>query len=107
MTEIRPINWLKLAILGIIWGASFMFVTVALTGIGPLLLVASRLSLGAIFLLILAYARGVGLPRTRGAGAGTIWACAIFMGLFSNAVPFFFLSWGQQYVASGFAGVCM
>ncbi|UXX82327.1 DMT family transporter [Roseovarius pelagicus] len=104
---IRPINWLKLAILGVIWGASFMFISVALTGIGPLLLVATRISLGAVFVLILAYARGVGLPRTSGAGAGTIWICAALMGLFSNSVPFFFLSWGQQHVASGFAGVCM
>jgi drug/metabolite transporter (DMT)-like permease len=29
------------------------------------------------------------------------------MGLFSNALPFTLLSWGQTYVASGFAGVCM
>ncbi|RKF16050.1 DMT family transporter [Roseovarius spongiae] len=107
MTTIRPINWLKIATLGMIWGGSFMAVSVALTGVGPLILVAARLSLGAAFLLLLAHLRGVGLPRRRGPNAATIWFCAVLMGLFSNALPFFLLSWGQQYVASGFAGVCM
>ena len=36
MIPIRPINWLKIVILAVIWGASFMFVTIALTGVGPL-----------------------------------------------------------------------
>ncbi len=107
MPTIRPINWLKIGALGIIWGASFMLVSVALTGVGPLLLVAARLTLGAIFLVSLAYARGVGIPPVRGPGARMIWICALGMGLFTNAVPIFLLSWGQQFIASGFAGVCM
>jgi len=105
--QIRPINWLKLATLGAIWGASFMFVTVALTGVGPMVLVATRITLGAVFLLLLATVKGVGLPPLRGENAGTIWVCAAVMGLLSNVIPFLLLSWGQQYVASGFAGVCM
>ena len=31
----------------------------------------------------------------------------VFVGAFSSAVPFMLLSWGQQYVTSGFAGVSM
>lgn len=104
---IAPANWLRLIALGAIWGASFMFVTVALEGFGPHMVVAARLSLGAVLLLVIAKARGVGLPARSGENAGLIWLCAAAMGLFSNAVPFFLLSWGQQYVASGFAGVCM
>ena len=104
---IRPVNWLKLAFLGVIWGASFMGVEVALRGVGPLFLVATRITLGAVFLLILAYGRGVGLPPRRGENAGKIWASVLIMALFTNAIPFFLLSWGQLYVASGFAGVSM
>ncbi|WP_120500855.1 DMT family transporter [Roseovarius sp. EL26] len=107
MQDFAPINWLKLAILGIIWGASFMFVTVALQGTGPLFLVATRLCLGAVLLLGLAYAKGPGLPARRGKNAGKIWIFITGMALFSNAVPFVLLSWGQLSVASGFAGVCM
>ncbi len=105
--EISPINWLRLAILGVIWGASFMFVTIALTGVGPLVLVATRLTLGAIFLVILSCVMGSGLPPRRGPNAIRIWLFALVLALFSNAAPFALLSWGQQVVASGFAGVCM
>ena len=107
MSTITPVNWLRLAALGIIWGASFMFISIALEGVPPRLVVAARLALGAVLLLVLAHARGVGLPPLRGPRAGLIWLSALGMGVFSNAAPFFLLSWGQQHVASGFAGVCM
>lgn len=107
MPEFARINWLRIVILGVIWGVSFMFVTVALTGVGPLFLVATRISLGAVFLLILAYVKGPGLPAIRGENGWIIWLFALAMGLFSNVIPFALLSWGQLSVASGFAGVCM
>ncbi len=107
MTGISTTNWLRLITLGMIWGASFMFVTLALEGVGPLTVVTARLCLGALFLLVLTMALGSGLPRISGAGAGKLWGFILAMAIFSNAVPFAFLSWGQQVVASGFAGVCM
>ena len=107
MTPINPVNWLKLAILGVIWGASFMFVTVALTGVGPLTVASIRLTLGAVLLVVLCLIRGIGLPSLSQENGGKIWMFAIVMGLFSNIVPFSLLSWAQLSVASGFAGVCM
>ncbi|MGK7755629.1 MULTISPECIES: DMT family transporter [unclassified Roseovarius] len=104
---VGPLNWLRLCALGMIWGASFMAVSVALEGVGPLTVVAVRLCLGALFLLVLCRAMGRGLPPRRGPQAGRLWMFILAMGLFSNALPFFLLSWGQQVVASGFAGVCM
>ncbi|WP_085806243.1 DMT family transporter [Roseovarius albus] len=107
MQTIAPINWIKLAILGVIWGASFMFVTIALEGTGPLFLVATRLCLGAAFLLMIIRAKGVSLPARKGENAGKIWVFILCMALLSNALPFALLSWAQESVASGFAGVCM
>ncbi|MBZ8118196.1 DMT family transporter [Roseovarius sp. LXJ103] len=107
MTPPTALNWLFLVSLGLIWGASFMFVTIALEGVGPFMLVACRLCMGALLLLGIAYVRGTGLPPMRGEGAGIIWLCVLAMGVLSNALPFFLLGWGQQHVASGFAGVCM
>lgn len=104
---IAPANWARLIALGAMFGAAFMFVTVALQGVGPHVLVVARLSLGAGLLLIITMIRGARLPSLSGPNAGLIWLSALGMALFSNAVPFFLLSWGQQYVASGFAGVCM
>ncbi|MEL7256006.1 MAG: DMT family transporter [Pseudomonadota bacterium] len=107
MTDIAPINWLRISALGVIWGAAFMSTTVALEGTGPLTLVAVRLCLGAVLLLTINLARGKSVPSFRAPAAGRLWMFIFAMAMLSNAVPFAFLSWGQQFVASGFAGVCM
>jgi drug/metabolite transporter (DMT)-like permease len=104
---IAPVNWLRLIVLGAMFGAAFMFVRVALDGVGPHMVVAARLSLGAVLLLVITVVRGARLPSLSGPNARVIWLSALGMALFSNAVPFFLLSWGQQYAPSSFAGVCM
>ncbi len=105
--EAGLINWLRLGALGIIWGSSFMAVTVAIRDVGPLGVAAGRISLGAVVLLGLTYALGYGLPKIRGREGRMIWLAALGFGFFSMTLPFFLLSWGQAYVASGFAGVTM
>ncbi|MFV1593989.1 DMT family transporter [Phaeobacter sp. JH20_36] len=100
-------NWAKLLFLGVIWGASFMAVSLALRGFAPLTIAALRISIGAACLLAAVYAMGIGLPTLRNRDGRIIWTCAAGMGLFTNALPFTLLSWGQTFVASGFAGVCM
>lgn len=100
-------NWAKLLFLGVIWGASFMAVSLALRGFPPMTIAALRISIGALCLLGVLYAMGIALPTLRSREGRLIWACALGMGFFSNALPFSLLSWGQTHVASGFAGVCM
>ncbi|SHI68518.1 Permease of the drug/metabolite transporter (DMT) superfamily [Shimia gijangensis] len=100
-------NWIKLLSLGVIWGASFMSVSLALQDFGPLTIAAMRITLGALALYFVLRISGISLPNMRHAEGRRIWAFAILMGFFSNAMPFTLLSWGQKYVASGFAGVCM
>lgn len=100
-------NWIRLCLLGLIWGASFLSVSVALRDFGPLMVAATRITLAAGILLVVARVRGVGLPRFSSVNGGWIWLAALVIALASNAVPFALLSWGQQNVASGFAGVCM
>ena len=101
------INWLRLISLGIIWGSSFMAVSVAVKSVGPLTVASGRIFLGAVLLLLLARFRRQSLSSFREPDAPKIWAAALGLGFFSMALPFFLLSWGQQYVASGFAGVTM
>jgi drug/metabolite transporter (DMT)-like permease len=101
------LNWIKLLALGLIWGASFMFISVALRDLGPLTIVAWRVGLGALVLLAILRMRRIGLPSLSNRNGRLVWASAVAMGFFSSALPFAMLSWGQKYVASGFAGVCM
>ena len=49
------INWLILITLGVIWGASFLGVELALTEFGPITLAAGRVSAAALILLCLLY----------------------------------------------------
>lgn len=107
MQEISALNWLRICALGVIWGASFMFVSVALTGAGPLFVAAVRIVLGAGFLLCLLWLKRRRLPAIRGSGGARIWGFSLIIALFSNVFPFILLSWALQSVASGFAGVCM
>ncbi len=101
------INWIRLIALGIIWGASFMAVSVAVKSVGPLSVAAWRIGIGAVLLLILIRIRKIPLPQISANNGKLIWAFAAGFGFFSMALPFFLLSWGQQHVASGFAGVTM
>ena len=101
------INWLILITLGVIWGASFLGVELALTGFGPITLAAGRVSAAALILLVITFVYGDGLPRFQTAIDRRIWLHSLGMALFTNAIPFCLLSWGQQVVTSGFAGISM
>lgn len=96
-----PGNWLSILALGLIWGGTFMVVTIALEGYGPVTVATARTTLGAVSLIALVQATGRTWPG-RGTGSYVIWG-----GLLSTAIPFTLLSWGQQYVPSAFAGLSM
>lgn len=96
-------DWLSIGFLGLVWGGTFMTVSIALEGYGPLTVATARTTLGALALLGLCQLTGqdVRLKDRQ------TWAYVIPIGLLSTAIPFFMLSWGQQYVPSAFAGLTM
>lgn len=95
-------NWVALYALGLIWGASFLGVAFALQGFGPISIAAGRIALGALTLALVALVARIPLPRDP-----VVWAFTAGMAVLSNALPFFLLSWSQQHVTSGFAGITM
>ena len=103
----RTLNWIILATLGFIWGGSFLGVEMSLAGFGPITVAASRVTIAAITLLTYAYVFGEGLPKISSKEDKRIWLHCLGMAIFTNALPFSLLSWGQQTVTSGFAGVSM
>ncbi len=96
-------NWLSIAALGLIWGATFMVVAIALEGYGPLTVACARTTLGAVALLFLMRVMNRPLPVF----SPTMCRYLVAIGLLNTAVPFALLSWGQQYVPSAFAGISM
>ena len=102
-----PLDWGLLALLGLIWGAAFLCVEMALDSVPPLWVAAGRISLAAMLLVGVAYLTGQRLPGFDTATQRRIWLHCLGMGLFTNAIPFSLLSWGQQLVTSSFAGITM
>jgi drug/metabolite transporter (DMT)-like permease len=96
-------NWLSIAALGLIWGGTFMVVSIALEGYGPITVACARTSLGALALLGLMRAMRRPMPT----GGLQSWGYLAAIGVLSTALPFFLLSWGQQHVPSAFAGISM
>ncbi len=102
MPQASTSDWIALVALGLIWGASFLGVAIALEGVGPVWVAAARIVIGAVTLALVAGVRRTILPRNP-----RVWLFAGAMGVVSNALPFTLLSWSQQHVTSGFAGITM
>jgi len=98
-------SWLSIALLGFVWGGTFLFTEIALTGITPFWLAASRIGLAGVVMLALWSTRGFALFTERPKGGDL--ATLVTIGIISSALPFSLLAWGQQFVTSGFAGVTM
>jgi drug/metabolite transporter (DMT)-like permease len=89
--------------LAALWGASFLFIKVAVRELTPATLIVGRLGLAALTLALLTPA-AVG---TRGAVSQLRknWAWLTVVALVNTAVPFWLLSWGETRIDSGLASI--
>jgi drug/metabolite transporter (DMT)-like permease len=96
----RGASILRLAMLALLWGSSFLFIKVAVEGVSPAQLVLARLALGALVLLAFVAARREPLPRD-----ARLWGHLVIAALVANIVPYFLFGWAEQRgVASAVAG---
>jgi drug/metabolite transporter (DMT)-like permease len=102
MPSVRLRDWILLLSLGAMWGSAFMFVKVSVATKPPATVAAARLVIGALVLILVIYARGLRLPALSG-----VWRDYAVLALIGNAVPFYTISWGQQYIESALAGITM
>ena len=99
----RPLgHWLLLFALVAMWGSAFMFTGIAVRGFSPTALVTIRLAIAAVLLTGLVLVRGQRFPRTR-----RFWLFSLAISLAGNCVPFWLISFGQQRIDSGLAGILM
>jgi drug/metabolite transporter (DMT)-like permease len=87
-------------LLGLIWGSSFLWIKIGVDEMDPATLVAYRVSLGALAMLVYARLTGERLPRT----VRELVPMAA-LGMVATALPFFLITWGEQYIDSGTAAV--
>ena len=91
--------WTLIGILAALWGASYLFIKVALDDLGPAEIVVARCALGALVLAPVAARRGA-FAAVRG-HLGTLVAVA----LIQIAVPFALIAAGEEHIPSALAGI--
>jgi drug/metabolite transporter (DMT)-like permease len=96
----RAKDWLVFIILGILWGSSFLWIKIAIQEISPLLLVTLRLSFAIITLTIAAIIARPLWPQGK-----RLWLTLVLFGLINTAIPYFLISWGEQYIDSAVAAI--
>ena len=103
MAAHRPIShWLLLFALVAMWGSSFLFTKIAVAAIAPTDLVAGRFVLASATLVAVLAATRRRLP-----GSLRLWLFFLAMALMGNCIPFWLITWGQQRIDSGLAGILM
>lgn len=89
-----------LGLLAGLWGSSYLFAKVALEGIPPLTLAATRVTVAAAVLFLV-----LRMTRTQLPGDAATWQKLFVQSLLNSTLAWAILAWGQQYVDSGLAGV--
>jgi len=93
-------QFVQLVLLGVIWGASFLFIKVAVVDIPPFTLVLGRTSLAALTLYLVVRHRGRRMPAF-----GPIWGSFFIMGLFNGAIPYSLINWGETQIEAGLGAI--
>ena len=102
MKSSRLLDWLALLALVARFGSAFLLTKIAVQEVPPIMVVAGRIVIGAILLLVIAYAQGERLSILK-----PYWPILLALALTGNCIPFFVITWGQQYVDSSLAGILM
>lgn len=95
-------NWLLFALLTLLWGTSFMQITVSLRAFTPEQLVPWRLVLAAVVLLAYMLYR-----RQRFPTGIRHWLKFALFATIGNILPYWLITTGQQTITSGMAGLLM
>jgi drug/metabolite transporter (DMT)-like permease len=82
------------------WGSSYLFIKIGVETLPPLSLVFLRVLVGAAILAIVVGATRTPLPRD-----GRTLAHLAVLGAVNIAIPFWLISWAEQHIDSGLAGI--
>lgn len=92
--------WIAFWLLALVWGSSFLFIKIALDDLTAFTLVSMRVGIGATGLLIIIVATGRKIPTDRQTLINLV-----IVGLLNTAIPFVLITWGENFIDSGVAGM--
>ncbi len=96
---VRPLDIALMFLLGAIWGASFLFMRIAVKEFGPVPLIEVRVLFGGVFLLIVAVARGKQRELLQSP------LKMAFVGATNSALPYTMFAWGLKLLSAGVGSV--
>jgi len=102
MSNAKPLDWLGLVALVIMFGSAFLFTKVALQDFPPTIIAATRIIIAAMALITIALIRKESFGFLRNS-----WLLIVALAIFGDCLPFYLISWGQQAIDSGIAGILM
>lgn len=96
----RVLEFGLLGLLALLWGSSYMWISIALETIPPTTLIALRVGLASLVLLGILSLRGLKLPAD-----SKTWRLFFVQSIVNSTGPWMLLAWGQQSVDSAVASV--
>ncbi len=94
-------RWVALLIIDLVWGSTYLAMAVAMEGIPPFAMAATRYLVAALAFATWAGRRAL----VHAAGSRRAWRDAVVIGSLMAAVGNGFVAWGQQQVPSGWAAL--
>ncbi len=92
-----PLEWGLVSFLALTWGASFLFIDIALDSLSPGVITWLRAALGAAAVSLIPAARGPVDPQS--------WRQIVLLGFTWIAIPFTLFPVAQQWIDSSLAGI--
>ena len=91
-----------MVILSAIWGSAFFAIKVGLNDFSPIAVASLRLIIASFFLLLLFY-----IQKKKILFSKEVLFLLVIIGIIGNFIPFFLISWAEQFIPSSTAGMLM
>ncbi len=102
MRNPKPLDYLLLGILSLIWASAFFNIKIATFSFGPVTIAFFRIFLGAIPVVLLCLAKRI---KIEAFSKDWLWFASI--GFINLVIPFFLIAYGVQKVQSNLAAILM
>ena len=95
-------NFFLLILLSAIWGSAFFAIKISLDTFSPISVASLRLIIASLFLLFFFY-----IQKKKITFCKDVFLLLLIVGIIGNFVPFYLISWAEQFIPSSTAGMLM
>lgn len=89
-----------LVALATLWGGSYTFIKLGVATIPPITLIAARTTIAGLLLLVVMWARGIGMPTD-----AATWQRFAFQAVLNSVIPWTLIAWGERHVDAALATI--